>query len=514
MVTRLGIRMNPWVFLTSAAIILLFVAVGAAAPDWLKMVFDDVQGFIVEKLGWFYLFSVSGFLIFVLWLAAGRYGRVRLGKDDERPRYSYLTWFSMLFSAGMGIGLLFYSVAEPVLHFANPPSTTVSSAQAARLAMETTFFHWGLHAWGIYTLMGLALAYASYRLGLPLTLRSPFRPLLGARIDGWAGNAIDILGIVGTMFGVSTSLGLGVLQINEGLDRVGVLDQSLVHQVFLIGGITLIATASVVSGVDRGIRRLSELNMALGLLLLGFVLIAGPTTFLVLGLSENLGDYLQHLVGRSFSTLAYRGEVGMRWEASWTLFYWGWWIAWSPFVGMFIARVSRGRTIREFVLGVLLVPSLFAMIWLSVFGNTALHIELFGQGGIVTAVGKSMPSALYATLEALPWSTVTSAVATIVIVTYFVTSSDSASMVIDILAAGGNPDPPIPQRIFWALTEGGVAAVLLVVSGKGGLKALQTTAIACALPLTALLIVLCFSLKRALKAEGRYQSGAQYQAAE
>ncbi len=495
------LRINPPVFFGSAIAILSFVAVAALFPSVIADGAGELQGFIIRKVGWLYLVSVTGFLGFLGWLALSRHGAVRLGRDDEKPSYGFATWFSMLFSAGMGIGLLFYSVAEPILHFQHPGVGEPGSREAARWAMETTFFHWGLHAWAIYALMGLGLAYAHYRHGAPLTLRSALRPLLGARVDGWVGHWVDSFAIVGTLFGVATSLGLGVMQINEGLFRLTGFEQSVHHQLWLIAGITLIATASVVSGLDRGIKFLSEFNMVVGLLLLAFVLLAGPTTFLVLGFVGNLGDYLQHLVGRSLDTLAYRGDAGLAWQGTWTMFYWGWWIAWSPFVGMFVARVSRGRTIREFVFGVLIVPTLFGGLWISVFGNTALGAELFGSGGIVSAVERSVPSALYATLETLPLAGMSSALATLVIVTYFVTSSDSGSLVIDILSADGHPNPPVVQRIFWALTEGAVAAVLLVAGGQSSLTAMQTAAITTALPLTLLLIMVCLSLRRALLAE-------------
>lgn len=497
--SRLGLKVNPPVFIGSALLILGFVTLGTLYPEPAKDFFGRLQHEVVASLGWFYLIAVAGFLGFVIWLAASRYGSLKLGKDNERPEFGAPSWFAMLFSAGMGIGLPFYSVAEPVLHFSSPPRLAGGTQQAARWAMETAFFHWGLHAWGIYALMGLGLAYATFRRGEPLTLRSLFRPLFGRHMAGWLGHTTDILAIVGTMFGIATSLGLGVMQVNAGLERLGVLDSTLTHQLWLVAIITVMATASVVSGLKRGIRRLSELNLVLGLLLLLFVLVAGPTEFLMRAFSENLGDYLQHFVARSFDTLAYQGPSALEWQGSWTLFYWGWWIAWAPFVGVFIARISRGRTVREFLVGVLAAPTLLGFIWLAVFGNSALHLELYGGGGMVDAVQSSIPGALYELLEHLPWATLTSGLATVVVVTYFVTSSDSGSLVIDILSADGSPDPPLPQRIFWALTEGAVAAVLLLTGGAGGLQALQTASITTALPLTVLMILLCFSLHKALR---------------
>lgn len=500
MFERLGMRVNPVVFFVSAGIILLFVVMGAAYTDATNGAFGAIQRFIVIKLGWFYIFSVTFFLGFVLWLLFSRHADVRLGADHDRPEFGTMSWFAMLFSAGMGIGLLFFSVAEPIMHFTSPHyGGEPGSIEAARQAMKTTFFHWGLHAWGIYIVVGLSLAYFAYRRGLPLTVRSAFYPVLGDRVHGLLGDIIDILAVVSTMFGVATSLGLGVMQVNTGLERLGFMNISIQNQVLLIAGITLMATASVVSGVGRGIRRLSELNIILGLILLLFVFFAGPTAFLVSSLVQNTGHYLQDLVRLSFHTDAY---AGADWQGGWTMFYWGWWISWSPFVGMFIARISKGRTIREFIMGVLLVPTGFGLVWLAIFGNTALHMELAGSGGIAEAVAASVPTALYVTLENLPLAPIMSLLATIVVITFFVTSSDSGSLVIDILTANGNPNPPVGQRIFWALTEGVVAAVLLLTSaGAAGLKALQTASITTALPFCAAMLVMCYSLAKGLRSE-------------
>lgn len=494
---RLGLKVNPAVFFTSAGAIVLFVALGALFPAATGEVFASIQRFIVDTFGWFYIAAVAVFLAFVIWLLVGPYGSLRLGPDDAEPEYGYASWFAMLFSAGMGIGLLFYSVAEPILHFAEPPTGAGGTVAAAREAMHLTFFHWGLHAWAIYIVVGLSLAWFTFRRGLSLRIRSAFYPIFGERIRGPVGDAIDIFAVLGTMFGIATSLGLGVMQINAGLDHLGVIEVSTSGQLLLIALITAVATASVVSGLDGGIKRLSELNLILGLGLLLLVFAAGPTLFLLRSLVESVGRYFQHLVGTTFRTHAFEGTD---WQASWTTFYWAWWIAWSPFVGMFIARISRGRTIREFVGGVLLVPTLLTFVWLVVFGNTALHLELFGGGGIVEAVKSNLPVALYEVLERLPFTQVTAVLATVVIGTYFVTSSDSGSLVIDILTSDGDLDPPVRQRIFWALTEGAVAAVLLVT---GGLKALQTAAITTALPFTALMLLMCWSLARDLRAHAR-----------
>ncbi|MGM0577898.1 MAG: BCCT family transporter [Myxococcota bacterium] len=490
-------KVNPVVFFVSAGVILIFVVLAAAFTEPTAAAFDAIQAFIVGRFGWLYIGSVAFFLGFVIYLFFSRYGDIRLGKDDEEPAYSNTSWFAMLFSAGMGIGLLFYSVAEPILHMSQPPHADPGTVEAARQAMVLTFFHWGMHAWAIYIVVGLSLAYFSYRHDLPLTIRSAFYPLLGKRIHGAGGDVVEILAVFGTLFGIATSLGLGVMQINSGLAHLGLLDHSTTNQLFLIAGITLVATASVVSGLDRGIRRLSEMNLFLGLILVLFVFAVGPTVFLLGTFVQSVGTYLSDLVAMTFRTDAF---VGTEWQSKWTMFYWGWWISWSPFVGMFIARVSRGRTIRQFIMGVLLVPTLLTFLWLVIFGNTAIHMELFEGGGIAAAVQDSVPVALYVMLERLPWQGISVTLATLVIATYFVTSSDSGSLVIDILTSGGEPNPPVAQRIFWALTEGAVASVLLLT---GGLAALQTAAITTALPFCVVLIAMCVSLRKGLRAEHR-----------
>jgi choline/glycine/proline betaine transport protein len=488
-------KANKFVFFTSSVLIVLFVVLGGVFSESLQVTLGHVKDFIASKFGWFYIASVAFFLFFVIWLMFSRFGRVRLGHDDERPRYSYMTWFAMLFSAGMGIGLVFFSVAEPIQHFGAPRASAPGTAAAAREAINTTLFHWGLHAWAIYVVVGLSLAYFSYRHDLPLTIRSALYPLLGRRIYGMAGNLVDVMAVFGTLFGLATSLGLGVMQVNAGLDYLGLVSISTTNQVILIAVITLMATISVVTGVDVGIRRLSELNLLMALVLLLFVFFAGPTLFLLASFVQSVGHYAATVVGMTFRTDAF---TDLDWQKSWTMFYWGWWISWSPFVGMFIARVSRGRTIREFIAGVLLVPFMLTAFWMVVFGDTAIHFELFGDGGMVTAVRESIPTAIFVMLEKLPGSTISAAVATLVVTIFFVTSSDSGSLVVDILTSGGHPDPPIAQRVFWALTEGAVAAILLVA---GGLTALQTAALTTALPFCVVMLLICWSLVKGLRAE-------------
>jgi len=489
---------HPVVFPVAATVILVTVAVTLIFHADIGSVFDELQANIAYFGGWFFVAVMNVTLIFVLSLLLGRFRDVRLGGHDAKPEFTLLGWLAMLFSAGMGIGLLFYGVAEPIFHFIDSPMAESGTTEAARVAMDITFLHWGLHPWGIYCLVGLSLAFFSFNKGLPLSIRSVFYPLLGERIHGPIGHAVDILATVATLFGVATSLGLGVQQVNAGLDYLLGIGQSTTIQVLLITGITALATWSVVKGLDGGIRFLSEVNLYIAGGLLLFVLFLGPTIFILNGFIENIGFYVQNLPRLATWNETYENTS---WQHGWTVFYWGWWIAWSPFVGMFIARVSYGRTVKEFILAVLLVPTLVTFFWITTFGNTAINIELFGGGGIAEAVVENLPVSLFELLAKFPLAAVTSSLAVASIVMFFVTSSDSGSMVIDIITAGGDPDPPVPQRLFWAILEGVVAAVLLV---GGGLAALQTAAIATGLPFAAVILAMCLSLRRGFQ---HYVSG-------
>jgi len=488
---------SPPVFFTSGGIILLFLLFAVLMPRVAEKLFGDSLNFIAENFGWFYILSVGGILVFVVWIMLSRFGKIRLGDDHDRPEFSTPSWFAMLFSAGMGIGILFYGVAEPIMHFSSPPSGQGGTPEAAQEAMRITFFHWGFHAWGIYALMGLSLAYFAFRRKLPLTIRSCLYPLLGERVNGPIGHAVDILAVFGTVFGLATSLGLGSMQINAGLAFLFDIPKSTTTQVVLIAVITGAATISVVSGLDKGVKILSELNMVLAAALLLFVFIAGPTLFLLRFYTDSIGNYLQNFAITTFDSATF---TGLEWQKGWTLFYWGWWIAWAPFVGMFIARISRGRTIREFLAGVLLVPTIISFFWLTVFGGTALHMELYQTGGISEAVTESVDTAIYVMLQRLPLSSITSLLAAAVVAFFFVTSSDSGSLVVDMLTSGGHQNPPTWQKVFWAVTEGTVAAVLLLA---GGLKALQAAAVGTGLPFCLVLIVMCFSLYKALNADAK-----------
>lgn len=488
---------HPTVFFTSAGLILLFVALTLLSLETAESTFNQLKSTVTHYAGWFFTGVVNIYLLFVVYLAFSKLGKIRLGGKDAKPEFGRLSWFAMLFSAGMGIGLIFYSVAEPMYHLAAPPfpGADAMSPAAAEQAMLLTYFHWGLHAWGIYALVGLALAFFCYNKGQPLTIRSAFYPLMGERIHGAWGNAIDILAVVATLFGVATSLGIGVQQVNGGLYYLFDIPINTTTQVALIAAITALATVSVVTGVDKGIRRLSEFNLLLALGLLLFVLILGPTLFNLNGLMQNTGRYLQNFARLSFWTETYRDND---WQDSWTIFYWAWWIAWSPFVGMFIARISKGRTIQEFILGVLIVPTAATFIWLSTFGNAAIHTVLNGNTELITTVvEQGMPEvALFELIKHYPLASLASMVSVVVIITFFVTSSDSGSLVIDIITAGGNLNPPVTQRIFWALMEGAVAAVLLL---GGGLTALQTGSITMGLPFALVLLLMCYSLYKGLR---------------
>ncbi|WP_083264516.1 BCCT family transporter [Pseudohongiella acticola] len=490
-------KINPPVFITVAVLVLLLVFFSAVYTDLASSLSGLLYTWINTKAGWFYMLVVTGFLVFVVWLALSRFGSIKLGPDDSAPDYSYSVWFAMLFSAGIGIGLMFFGVAEPVTHLMLPPVGDAQSAEAARQAMRLTLFHWGLHGWGIYAVVALSLAYFAFRKGLPLTVRSSLYPLIGNRIYGPIGHAVDVFAVLGTLFGVATSLGLGVMQINAGLNYLFEVPVMMPVQVGLIALITLIATASVILGLDGGIRRLSILNIVLAAGLLGFVLLAGPTALLLQALMQNTGAYIAGLLDMTLNLYVYQPNDA--WLSAWTLFYWGWWIAWAPFVGMFIARVSRGRSIREFIVGVLLLPLGFTVMWMTFFGNTAIDLIMNqGMETLATDVAVDNSVALFQFLEHLPWPAATSFIATILVVTFFVTSSDSGSLVVDTLTSGGASQTPLWQRIFWALLEGTIAAVLLIA---GGLAALQTATVASALPFAVVMILMCWGLLRALRRE-------------
>ncbi len=486
-------ELNRPVFLISAGLLVGLVLVATLLPDTTDSFFADLQAGIIANASWYYVFVVAAILVSVTLFAFSSYGHIKLGPDHAEPDYSFISWFAMLFAAGMGIGLMFFGVAEPVMHFLTPPQGEGGTVTAAREAMILTYFHWGLHAWGIYAIVALALAYFSFRHGLPLTLRSALYPLIGERIYGPIGTAVDVFAIIGTTFGIATSLGFGVEQINSGLNYLFEVPKGTVTQVGLIVVTTVIATASVVLGLDRGIKRLSELNIVLAIAMLVLVLGLGPSVLLLQALMQNTGVYLADLVSKTFNLYAYDPTD---WLGGWTIFYWGWWMSWAPFVGLFIARISRGRTIREFVLGALLGPTVFTLLWMTVFGNAAIELILNqGADALGTAVQGDASVALFKFFEYFPFSQVLSVIAIVMVFVFFVTSADSGAMVLNMLSSNGRDDTPTARRVFWMAIIGATAIVLLLA---GGLSTLQTAAIAGALPFSLALLAAVWGFARAL----------------
>ncbi|EMP56414.1 glycine/betaine transporter [Marinobacter santoriniensis NKSG1] len=496
---RLGLQTIPAVFFTSAGTAFLFVVLAIPFQHEVSRSFGLLTAWVAGNLGWFYILSVSALLVFLLGLAVSRYGEIRLGADDSRPDYSNLTWFTMLFAAGIGTILMFWGVAEPISHFGDPPfdGVVADSAGAARDAMTISLYHFGLHTWTIFAMPGLAIGYFAYRHDLPMRISSLFYPILGERAFGPLGWAVDIIAVLGTLLGVATSLGLGTLQLSSGLTYLFGIPATGTIWVLLIVLISGIAATSVALGLDKGVRRLSQLNILLAMLLLGFVLVAGPTVFIAKGMVQSIGDYLDALPWLSFWTESFNGTD---WQRRWTLFYWAWTISWAPYVGIFIARISRGRTIREFVFGVLFAPTAFTLIWFGVFGLSAIHVEMSGQIGLAEQVRADPSVAIFAFLQALPWTELASLLSVIIIVIFFTTSSDSASLVIDMLTRREDQPSLVRQRIFWAAAQGVIAATLLLA---GGLDALQNVITSLGLPFCVLLVFMAVSLFRALRADYR-----------
>lgn len=504
-------RPNPRVFAPAAVIIIGFVALAALAPTWLSSVLKQANTTVVNGIGWYYVLIVTGFVAFCIAIGFSRLGDIRLSRtDDEQPEYGLWAWFSMLFAAGMGIGLVFWGVAEPLNHFAAPPPGTPQGSPAviAQNAMTTTFLHWGLHAWAIYVVVGLSVAYAVHRKGRPVSIRWALEPLLGDRAKGWIGDVIDVAAIVGTLFGVATSLGFGVTQLAAGLSYLGVVDTSIWLLLGLIVVITICAVGSVVSGLDKGIKWLSTGNLVLaGVLMLALLLLAPSPVFILREFVQNVGAYIQDFIGLSFRTLPYQGSEGETWLGSWTTYYWGWWISWSPFVGIFIARISRGRTVRQFVAGVMLVPTMLTCLWFSILGGLGLYRQVFGEKDLVDAQGGvDTDASLFHVIDNLPASALIAGLFLILIVVFFVTSSDSGSFVVCMLAHGGSPTPPVWSRMFWGVLEGAIAAVVLYAGYstgaiEDGLQALQILAILVAAPFSLVMIAMCISTTRALHGE-------------
>jgi BCCT family betaine/carnitine transporter len=506
-----GLDIHNRVFAISGLAVIAFVLLTLVFQSQVEPLFSSLRGWLTTNLDWFFISAANIFVIICLVLIFTPLGRVRLGGTEATPDYSYAGWFSMLFAAGMGIGLMFFGVSEPLSHFSSafggisiengvrtdwaPLGAAGGDAElAARLGMAATIYHWALHPWAIYAVMALGLALFSFNKGLPLTIRSVFYPILGERVWGWPGHLIDILAVLATLFGLATSLGFGASQAASGLNYLFGIPLGNTTQIVLVIGITAIALVSVLAGLDAGVKRLSEINMVLAVLLLAFVIIVGPTLAIATGFFDNLMAYLTYLpelanpVGREDSNFA----------SGWTAFYWAWWISWCPFVGMFIARVSRGRTVREFIISVLLVPSLACVLWMTVFGTTA--IDQVVNAGYDAVADAELPLQLFTMLDVLPLAQITSFIAIILVVVFFITSSDSGSLVIDVIAAGGKVDAPTPQRVFWCTFEGLVAIALIL---GGGLVALQAMAVSTGLPFTIVLLVAAFSMVKGLASEPR-----------
>ena len=512
-----GQRKIPWktaVAVPTAVIVLGFVGLAAVAPRWLSDLLKEANTSVVNGLGWYYSLIVAGFVGFALLVAFGPYGNITLGPDDEPPSYSLVSWFAMLFAAGMGIGLVFWGVAEPLNHYASPPPGTpegTSNAMKAQEAMTTSFLHWGLSAWAVYIVVGLAIAYTVHRKGRKVSLRWALEPLFGRRVRGWLGDVVDVFAIVGTLFGVAASLGFGASQFTSGLEYLKILKPEIWVLLAVIAIITSLATCSVLSGLDRGIKWLSNANLVLAAVLALAVLLLGQPLFVLREFVQTIGDYLSNFVHLSFRTLPFQGEAGESWLGSWTTYYWGWWISWSPFVGIFIARISKGRTVREFVAGVLAVPTLVTFLWFSIMGGTALWQQLHGPGGLISPDGKvNNVNALFQVLEHIPGSNLLIVGFLILLVIFFVTSADSAAFVVDMVATGGEQDPPVLTRVMWAVLGGGIAAVLLwggAISGgedlTAGLGALQTMTIIAAAPFSVVMVLACLATLRAFSNEHR-----------
>jgi BCCT family betaine/carnitine transporter len=506
-----GLDIHNRVFAISALTIIAFVALTLIFQNQAEPMFNDVRGWLTTNLDWFFISAANIFVLICIALVVSPLGRVRLGGTEATPDYSYLSWFSMLFAAGMGIGLMFYGVSEPLTHFGTsfagtaaengvrtdwaPLAGAAGNAESAeRLAMAATIYHWAFHPWAIYAVMGLGLALFSFNKGLPLTIRSVFYPILGERVWGWPGHIIDIVAVLATLFGLATSLGLGASQAASGLHYLFGVPLGNTTQVLLVIGITALALISVIRGLDAGVKKLSEINMMLAGLLLVFVVVVGPTLAIATGFIDNMMAYFHYLPELANPV----GREDSNFSSGWTAFYWAWWISWSPFVGMFIARVSRGRTVREFIISVLLIPSIAGAFWMTVFGGTAIkQVVKDGYQGVVEA---DFPLQLFSMLDVLPLSSISSFIAIVLVIVFFVTSSDSGSLVIDVISAGGKVDSPTPQRVFWASFEGLVAISLIL---GGGLVALQAMAVSTGLPFTLVLLVAAFSTVKGLMSEPR-----------
>ena len=496
-ISVLGLDVHNPVFFISAVMMISFVSAALFAPETVSSMLFVARDWVLQTFDWFFVLGVNLVFVFCLVVMLSPLGRLRIGGRDAKPDFSTKSWLAMLFSAGIGIGLMFWGAAEPLAYhtdwFGTPLNVEAGTGESARLAISATMFHWGLNAWSIYAVLGLALAYFTFSKGLPLTVRSAFYPLLGEKIWGWPGHLIDILAVIATLFGLATSLGLGAQQVASGLDFLFGVDPGIITQVVVIACITSIAIISVVRGLDGGVKVLSNINMVLAGVFLLFIFIVGPTLIIANGFWDNTVAYLGDFLPLS----NWVGREDTEWFHGWTIFYWAWWVSWSPFVGMFIARVSKGRSVREFLIAVIFVPMLITIAWFSTFGETAIFQNENGIGELADGVGE-VSLVLFQMLEHLPFAAITSFIAIVLVFVFFVTSSDSGSLVIDSITAGGKLHAPVPQRIFWATIEGLVAAVLLYGGGAQALQGLQAGAITAGLPFMVVLLVCCYSLWKGL----------------
>ena len=500
-VQKWGFDVHNPVFGISAGLIALFlVATFFADAETAKQVLDGIKWQIIGSFDWLFIWSGNIFVIFCLALVVSPFGKIRLGGQDATADYSFISWLSMLFAAGMGIGLMFWSVAEPVAYFTGwyetPLGVEANTPEAAKLALGATMYHWGLHPWAIYGVVALSLAFFAYNKGLPLSIRSIFYPILGDRAWGWAGHIVDILAVVATLFGLATSLGLGAQQAASGIHHVFGLDASMGLQIAVIAGVTLLAIVSVVRGIDGGVKVISNINMVVAFMLLILVAMIGYAVASDT-ISTTLVAYVENIIPLSNP----HGRTDEAWFQGWTVFYWAWWVSWSPFVGMFIARVSRGRTVREFITAVLLIPTAVTLLWMSVFGGMAID-QVINNVGELGAKGLTDVSlAMFQMFDVLPFGAILSVIAVVLVLVFFITSSDSGSLVIDSITAGGKVDAPVPQRIFWATMEGAIAIALLWIGGTEAVQALQAGAISTALPFTVILLLMCVSLIKGMRTE-------------
>ena len=490
------------IFISSAVVCGIFIAVTLLSPEGVKQVFDKIFKFFIANFGWAYMLVVAGFVLFCLAVAFSRIGLIRLGKDDENPEYSLPVWFSMLFAAGMGIGLVFWGVAEPMYHFAGPPFADPKTAQAASEAMRTTVFHWGLHPWACYAVVALVLAYFQFRKQMPGLISHTFIPLLGPdRVRGGIGKGIDSLAVVVTLFGVATSLGLGALQVTTGLNFLYGLPNTTAVSIGVIVVVTVLFILSAVSGIDKGIKILSNTNMVLAFGLMAFVLLVGPTRYILNSSVESVGKYLQNIVWLSFFLDAQGGvakHTGYDWTGSWTIFYWAWWLTWAPFVGVFIARISRGRTIREFILGCMLAPTFMCALWFNILGGTAIHLDMTKNAGIAEATTKDVTNAIFFMFNQFEVGTILSILAIVIVCIFFITSADSATFVVGMMTSGGDMNPKNGVKIFWGIACSTIGAMLLLT---GGLKAVQTVSFVVSLPFMLLMLGMIASFLKAVLAD-------------